>query len=77
MIFFTLSFIGLLVSPATHFYNSPDVSRPMVMWPPCTKVSYHLKLQTRTNMSQPGRSPGTDVGDKQHVLQAWWSRKDI
>ena len=28
-------------------------------------------------MSLPGQRPGTAVGDEQHVLQAWWSRKDI
>ena len=28
-------------------------------------------------MSQPGRRPGTVVGDEQHVLQALWSMKDI
>ena len=33
--------------------------------------------QTGTNMFQPGRRPGTAVGDEWHVLQALWSRKDI
>ena len=28
-------------------------------------------------MSQPGRRPGTAVGDEQHVLQVLWSMKDI
>ena len=40
-------------------------------------LSNHLTEQTRTNMSQPGRRPGTAVGDEQHVLQALWSRKNI
>ena len=37
----------------------------------------HLTERTKTNMSHPGRRPGTVVGDEQHVLQALWSRKDI
>ena len=29
-------------------------------------------------MSQPGQRPGTAVGDERvHILQTWWSRKDI
>ena len=58
----------------SFFYHGPDVSRAMVMWPPCCKVRYHLKLQTRSNMSQSGRRPGTAVGDEWHVVQALWSR---
>ena len=62
----------------SFFYHGPDVSRAMVMWPPCCKVSNHLKLQTRTNMSKPGQRPCTAVGDERvHVLKTWWSRKDI
>ena len=37
----------------------------------------HLTEHTRTNTSQPGRGPGTAVGDEWHVLQILWSRKDI
>ena len=60
------------------FYHGPDVSRAMVMWPPCCTVTHsYLTEQTRTNMSQSGRRPGTAVGDELHVLQALWSRKDI
>ena len=34
--------------------------------------------QTRTNMSQPRRRPATAVGDERvHILQMWWSRKNI
>ena len=38
---------------------------------------HHITEQTRTNMFQPGRRPGTSIGDEQHFLQALWSRKDI
>ena len=41
------------------FYYGPDVSRAMVMWPPCWKVTDHLIEQTRTNMSQHGQRLGT------------------
>ena len=37
----------------------------------------HRTEQTRTNMSQPGRRPGTAVGDERNVLQALWSKRDI
>ena len=61
--------------------HCPNVSRAMVMWPPCWRVTDwltdHLTKQTRTNMSQPGRRPGTAVGDERHVLQTLWSRKFI
>ena len=67
----------LRVYNSTYFYHGPDVSRAMVMWPPIQDVTDTLKEQTRTNMSQPGRRPGTAVGDEWHVLQALWSRKDI
>ena len=60
-----------------HFYHGPDVSRAMVMRPPCWNVSQSpLTEQTRTNMSEPGRRPGT-VGNEQHFLQALCSRKNI
>ena len=62
----------------TLFYHGPDVSRAMVMWPPCWRMTrlYFIE-QMRTNMSQPGRRPGTALGDKSHVLKALLSRKDI
>ena len=43
------------------FYHGPNVSRAMVMWPPCWRVTDSLIIieQTRTNMSQSGRRPGT------------------
>ena len=60
------------------FLPWPDISRAMVLWPHCWRViDTHFIEQTRTNMSQPGQRPGTAVGDEQHVLQLWWSRKDI
>ena len=59
------------------FYQGPDVSRAMVMGPPIQGISNHITEQTRTNMSQPSRGPGTVLGDEQHFLQALWSKKDI
>ena len=61
------------------FYHGPNVSRAMVMWRPCWRVTDWLIIieQTRTNMSQPGRRLGTHVGNECHVLQALWSRKDV
>ena len=56
----------------THFYHGPGISRAMVMWPPCRGMTDHFTEQTRTNMSQPGRRPGTLL----HVLQASWSRNN-
>ena len=62
----------------TSFYHVPDVSRAMVLWPPCWRVTQSpLTEQKRTNMSQPSQRPGTAVGNEQHVLQALCSRKDI
>ena len=47
------------------FYHGPDVSRAIVMQPPCWTVTHsYLTEQTRTNMFQPGRRPGTAVGDE-------------
>ena len=40
-------------------------------------LSDHFNEQTKTNMSQPGRRPGTAIGDERYVLQALLSRKDI
>ena len=68
-------------TPST-FYHGPDVSRarssrhPVGIWL-TDSLTHHLTEQTRTNMSQPGRRPGTAVGNEQHVLQALWSRKEI
>ena len=39
-----------------------------------TRFRKMLKTETRTNMFQPGRRPGTAKGDERHVLQALWSR---
>ena len=53
-----------------HAYHGSNASRAMVMWPPFWKVTDSpFNEQTRTNMSQPRRRPGTAAGDDQHVLQ--------
>ena len=70
-------FFYLFCDGGEDFYHGPDVSRAMVITPPIQDLTDHFIEQTRTNMSQPGRRPGTVAGDEWHVLQALWSRKDI
>ena len=58
------------VSSISFFYHCLNVSRAMVMWPPCWKVTDWLIIieQTWTNMSHPGRRPGTHVGPNLNYL---------
>ena len=75
---FILNCLKLRLNICTNFYHGLDVSRAMVMWPPCCKVTHaHFIEQTRTIMFQTGQRPGTTVGDEWHILKALWSRKDI
>ena len=54
---------------SSFFYHGPDISRAIVMWPPCCTVTHsYLTEKTGTNMSQPGQRPGTAVCDELHVL---------
>ena len=63
---------------AICFYHGPNVSRATVLLPSIRGVTDSpLTEQTRTNMSQPGRRPGTAVGYEWHILQTLWNRKDI
>ena len=53
------SWAGSRVLLYIYFYHGPNISRAMVMWPPCWGVTDSLNEQTRINMSKPakGRAP--------------------
>ena len=71
VVLFVLSFIGAVLCCLIVLLFGLDVSRAMVIGHVATLccLTDRLTEQSRTNMSKPGRRPGTAVGDEHHVLQ--------
>ena len=59
------------------FTMAPTLVGPWSCGHPVGSLTDCFIEQTRTNMFQAGRWPGTAVGDERHVLQALWIRKGI